>query len=131
MDRQARVDLILDHYQNPRHAGRLEPADVVLQGGNPGCGDEITIYMRVGQADEVAVLSYEGHGCTISQAAASMVMELMNGQTVEQIETASVEPVLEKLGHDIAGARLKCATLAFNTVQEAARAYQRQRLKDR
>lgn len=126
MNRQERIDLILDHYENPRSVGRFEPADAVATGNNPGCGDLVTVYLRGGADGHPVELSYEGKGCTISQAAASMVMELMHGLTLAQIEVAPVEPLLDKLGPDIAAARERCATLAFNTVKEAARQYREQ-----
>ena len=74
MDRQAKIDFILEHYEDPRHYGPTDPADVVMQGGNPGCGDIITIYLKSDEHDHIRGLSFEGAGCTISQAAASMVM---------------------------------------------------------
>lgn len=119
MDRQERIDLILDHYENPRHVGRLEPADAMASGSNSGCGDVVTVYLRGGDGQPVE-LSYEGKGCTISQAAASMVMEMLHGLTLAQIEAAPVEPLLDRLGPDIAAARERCATLAFNTVKEGS-----------
>ena len=117
MDRQQRIDLILDHYEHPRHAGRLDPADVVITSNNPACGDVVTVYLR-SDGGPVA-LAFEGQGCTISQAAASMVMEMLNGLNLTQIDAASVEPLLESLGPDIASARQRCATLAFNSVKHA------------
>lgn len=125
MDRQERLDLILDHYDHPRHRGALAPADVVLGGENSGCGDAITVYLRVDDDGGCVSLAFDGEGCTISQAAASMVMEMMNAWSVDQIKDASVQPILDKLGPDIASARLRCATLAFHTVKEAARTYRR------
>jgi nitrogen fixation NifU-like protein len=119
MDRQQRIDLILDHYEHPRHAGRLDPADVVFSSNNPACGDVVTVYLRSDGNGGPVALAFEGQGCTISQAAASMVMEMLNGLTLAQIDTASVEPLLERLGPEIASARQRCATLAFNSVKHA------------
>lgn len=123
MDRQQRIDFILDHYEHPRHAGRLEPADVVVSGSNPVCGDVVTVYLRATGHDQPAVLSYEGRGCTISQAAASMVMDLVQGLTLAEIDAASAQPLLDLLGPDIASTRQRCATLAFKIVKEAVRQY--------
>ena len=119
MDRQERIDLIIDHFEHPRHVGPLPGADVVYSSNNPACGDVVTVYLRVEGAGEPATLAFEGEGCTISQAAASMVMEMMNGLTLAQIDAAIAEPLLAKLGPDIASARQRCATLAFNTVKYA------------
>lgn len=123
MDRQQRIDLILDHYEHPRYAGRLDPADVAYSNTNPACGDVITVYLSSSGNGGPVSLAFEGQGCTISQAAASMVMEMLNGRTLAEIEAASVEPLLERLGPDIAGARQRCATLAFNTVKHACRQF--------
>lgn len=124
MDRQQRIDMILDHYEHPRHTGRLEPADVVVAGSNSACGDTVTVYLRATGYDQPAVLSYEGRGCTISQAAASMVMDLMEGLSPAQIDVASVQPLLDLLGPEIASTRERCATLAFKAVKEAVRQHQ-------
>src|SRR5512142_913886 len=72
------LELILDHYQNPRNYGEMEDADVSLQGGNPGCGDIITVYLKF-NGDKLESISYTGQGCTISQATASLLTELLPG----------------------------------------------------
>lgn len=119
MDRQERIDLIIDHYENPRHIGPLEPADVVHTGNNPACGDVVTVYVRAGGNGGPVALAFEGQGCTISQAAASMAMEMLHGLTLAQIDAATAEPLLARLGPDIAIARQRCATLALDTVKQA------------
>lgn len=121
MDRQARIDHIIDHFEHPRHCGPLEPADVVYSSNNAACGDVVKVYLRFGDNGGPLTLSYEGQGCTISQAAASMVMEMMQGMTLAQIDAATAEPLLDRLGPDIASARHRCATLAFDTVKHACR----------
>ena len=129
MDRQERIDFILDHHDKPRHRGVLPLADAVYRGGNPGCGDVVTVYLSVDGPDQVTRLSFEGEGCTISQASASMVMEMMQGKSLYQIEEATPEPLLAKLGPDIAKARERCATLAFNAVKSACLEYRRSELR--
>lgn len=121
MDRQERIDLIIDHYENPRHFGLLEPADAVHSGNNPACGDVVTVYVRAGGNGGPVALAFEGRGCTISQAAASMAMEMLNGLTLAQIDAATAEPLLDRLGPDIASARQRCAMLAFDSVKHACR----------
>ncbi len=123
MNRHERIDLILDHYENPRHLGRLERADVVETGVNPGCGDVVTVYLRVDGADRPVSLSFKGEGCTISQAAASMTMELMQGWTLAQIEAASSGVLFDLLGPDMVASRPRCVTLAFDAVKRACREY--------
>lgn len=124
MDRQERIDLILDHYEHPRYAGRLDPADVIETGHNPGCGDEITVYLRVNGDDHTASLSFEGKGCTISQAAASMVMEMLQGQPLDRVAAAPANALEPLLGEEITATRPRCSALALETVKAAGQAFQ-------
>ena len=128
MDRQARIDFILEHYEDPRHYGPTDPADVVMQGGNPGCGDIITVYLKTDEHDHIGGLSFEGAGCTISQAATSMVMEMFENKTLADIENTAQDTIIDLLGREIAATRLRCATLGLTTVQNAVRELRRQRL---
>lgn len=128
MDRQERIDFILEHYESPRHYGPTDPADMVMQGGNPGCGDIITVYLKADENDAIAGLSFEGAGCTISQAATSMVMEMFESKTLTDIENTAQDTIIDLLGREIAATRLRCATLGLTTVQNALRELRRQRL---
>ena len=70
MDRQTRIELLVDHFKRPRHKGAMEDADVRMPGGNPGCGDTVAMYVKADPAsDRIERVSFEGQGCTISQAA--------------------------------------------------------------
>lgn len=120
MNRQQHINLILDHFQHPRHQGSLAEALVTCTSSNPGCGDVVTIYLRSAGAGQPVTLAFEGQGCTISQAAASMMMELLQDKTLAEIEDASVEPLLALVGPDIASARRRCVTLSFDAVKHAA-----------
>lgn len=122
MDRQAQIDFILDHYENPRRYGVLTEPTIVQKGGNPGCGDVVTFYLKVDNDGRIAGLRFEGDGCTISLAASSMVAELCADKTLAEIEATPADAILDLLGREIAGTRLKCATLGLNTVKEALRA---------
>ena len=121
MDRQAQIDFILDHYENPRHRGALVDATIVQRGGNPGCGDDVTFYLKADGEGQIGAISFEGDGCTISQAACSIVAEMFSGKTLAEVEATSPDVILDLLGREIAGTRLKCATLGLNTVKEAVR----------
>ena len=71
MDRQTRIALLVDHYKNPRRRGALPDADVSMPGGNPGCGDVVTMHVKAApDEDRIEAVRFEGEGCTISQAAA-------------------------------------------------------------
>jgi nitrogen fixation NifU-like protein len=120
MDRQAIIDRLLDHYDSPRHNGPLEHADVIQHGGIPDCGDVVTIYLAVDPHDErVRGLSFEGKGCTISQAAASLLAEQFQGAPLNVIEAFGEADVIDLLGREVAQARPRCATVALNTLQTA------------
>lgn len=124
MDREARVAWLVDHYQRPRHRGKLPDADARVPGGNPGCGDIITMYLK-GQdgEDRVAAVSFEGVGCTLSQAAASILAERINRQqpTFAEVLDFSYEEMLDLLGRGIASSRPQCATLALGTLKGAVK----------
>ena len=125
MDRQAQIDFILDHYESPRHYGPLTDASVVQKGGNPGCGDVVTFYLKVDGDGRITGISFEGEGCTISQAACSIVAEMFTGKRLADVEATTSDVILDILGREIAGTRLKCATLGLNTTKEAVRVLKR------
>lgn len=129
MDRQQQIDFILDHYENPRHYGAIDNATVVQKGGNPGCGDVVAFYLKLSGDGEIEEISFEGEGCTISQAGASIVTEMFLGKTLGDVETTPAEVILDILGREIAATRLKCAVLGLNTVKEAVRVARRNRTK--
>jgi nitrogen fixation NifU-like protein len=129
VDRQAQIDFILDHYESPRHYGALPDATVVQKGGNPGCGDIVTFYLKVDGDQRIEEIAFEGEGCTISQAASSMITEMFTGKTLEDVENTSHDVILDMLGREIAGTRLKCATLGLNTTKDAVRALRRREMQ--
>src|SRR5690606_2892687 len=120
----------LDHHQNPRNYGEMPDADVSLKGGNPGCGDILTMYIKF-SGDRVEEVYYTGEGCTISQAAASMLTEILPGRSIEEIEVLDYHLIEELIGEEMVKARPKCSTLGLDTVKAAARQYlQRKRLQE-
>lgn len=121
--RQESIDFILDHFENPRRRGRLESADLVLEGGNPGCGDVVTLYLKLDPETRIVDIAFEGEGCTISQAAASLLTEHALGRTLREIVEMSPEVLIDELGREVVSTRLKCATLALNTLKNAEKQY--------
>jgi len=125
MDRQSQIEFILDHFENPRNHGKLDDADVVSDGGNPGCGDIVTIYLKVDDAGKVEKVTFEGQGCTISQAAASLVTEMVTGQPLDDVLTLDYDAIIDELGREVVMSRPRCATLALGTIKAAAASYKR------
>ncbi|MBA2753583.1 MAG: iron-sulfur cluster assembly scaffold protein [Chloroflexia bacterium] len=131
MDRQEYIEHLLDHYQNPRNKGRMADADLQLGGGNPGCGDLITMYLKIGDDDRVERVSFEGEGCTISQAGGSIVTELVAGKTLDEVTALGTAEMVEEMGDDVVKSRVRCATLALGTVQAAIHQYEQGRERER
>lgn len=127
MDRQAYVENIVDHFEHPRNKGRMEDADVQLGGGNPGCGDLITMYVKINDEDRIEAVSFEGAGCTISQAGGSMVSEMATGLTLDEVKEMGLSDITEEMGDEIVRSRVRCATLALGTLQAAVDQFRRDR----
>ena len=124
MDQETRVAWLVDHYERPRHRGRLPDADAHIPGGNPGCGDIVPMYLRAKEGeDRVEAVSFEGVGCTLSQAAASILAERTNRlkPTFAEVLDFSYEEMLDLLGRGIASSRPQCATLALGTLKGAVK----------
>jgi nitrogen fixation NifU-like protein len=116
-DRQAYIEFLLDHYQNPRNKGRIEDADVVVSGGNPSCGDIVTLYIKRGPNGLIESVHFEGEGCTISQAGASIISELATGKPLDEFEQMGFEEIVELMGRDVVMSRVKCATVGLGTLK--------------
>ena len=113
-------EVILDHYKNPRGHGVLDPNDVVAEGQNPLCGDEVTIYVAFGEDGEtIDEVKFSGRGCAISQAATSMLMEMAQGRTATEMATLDKEELLDEIGIPLTPVRLKCAMLGLTTLKVA------------
>jgi nitrogen fixation NifU-like protein len=109
-------EIILDHYQNPRNRGILDPNDYTYEDNNPLCGDEIRIDVRVNDG-AVKDVAFSGQGCAISQASASILMELVDGRTLDEVKMIGKEELLEELGIELSPARLKCALLSLKVLK--------------
>jgi nitrogen fixation NifU-like protein len=127
LDRQAYIENLLDYYQNPRNKGRIEDATVSVSGGNPGCGDVVTMYVTI--EDGVAThVHFEGQGCTISQAGASMVAEKYEGEPIETIEQASTDDMIDEMGREVVISRVRCATVGIGTLKGAIQQYRKEQI---
>ncbi len=112
-------EVILDHYKAPRNHGLLDPADAIAEGQNPLCGDEITVTVRFGEGDVLEQVGFEGQGCAISQAATSMLSELVVGRTAQEIAVMPKDELLEEIGIPLSPVRLKCALLGLGVLKVA------------
>ena len=113
-------EIILDHYKNPRGHGVIEDADASAEGQNPLCGDEVSIYVAFEEDGEtIDEVKFSGRGCAISQAATSMLTEIVQGKTAMQVATMPREELLDELGIPLTPMRLKCALLGLTTLRVA------------
>jgi nitrogen fixation NifU-like protein len=113
-------EVILDHYKNPRGHGVIEEADAAAEGMNPLCGDEVAIYVAFGEDGEtIDEVKFSGRGCAISQAATSMLMEMVQGRTANEVGELSKDELLEEIGIPLSPIRLKCALLGLGVLKVA------------
>ena len=111
-------EVILDHYKNPRGHGVIEGADAQAEGQNPLCGDEVSIFVSF-DGDTIDDVKFSGRGCAISQAATSMLMEMVKGRTAAQVAGMSKDELLEEVGIPLTPVRLKCALLGLGVLKVA------------
>jgi nitrogen fixation NifU-like protein len=130
-------EVILDHYAHPRNRGRLDPSDIAVEGANPLCGDELAVFVRLREG-RVEDVRFEGRGCSISQASASMMTGAIKGKTLEEVRALIAE--FKDMMHgrepspamgDLAAlqgvrkfpVRIKCATLSWVALEQGLDAH--------
>ena len=139
-------EVVLDHYRSPRNNRLLESPDMESRGFNPFCGDEVKLTAHVNSTGLIDGLGFNGHGCAISQASASIMTDLLKGYSLNNAQSLitlfkdimqgkeNMEPHEETLG-DLAAlegvkkfpVRVKCAVLAWSTMQDAIANYRKAR----
>ncbi len=115
-------DFILEHYRNPHNKGSLDPCDLQFADSNPTCGDELSMTLVLDPARRaIADVAFDGRGCAISQASASILTDELRGMTLDEAREMDPKDLLEGLGVEVGPARLKCALLAYKVLQGAVR----------
>ena len=113
-------EMILDHYQNPRNKGLVDPADIDYEEDNPLCGDHIHLTLQTDDDGVVTAVGWDGDGCAISQASASMLYETLAGKTLDEIKQIDKEELLDMLGIPLSPVRIKCALLSLKVLKAGA-----------
>ncbi|MFA5155251.1 MAG: iron-sulfur cluster assembly scaffold protein [Patescibacteria group bacterium] len=109
---------ILDHYKHPRHKEPLPAADATERGSNASCGDDLMVALQF-SGQKIKALSFQGHGCAISQAAISILTEALVGKTKNAVLAMDFKTIQSLLGVPISERRYKCAMLGLSTIQKA------------
>jgi len=113
-------ELILDHYRDPRNKGRLDPADISYEDDNPLCGDQIHLDLRLDEDNRVVEVAWDGQGCAISMASASILCEEIQGKTLDELRHLGKDDILGMLGIELGPVRLKCALLSLKVLKAGA-----------
>ncbi len=130
MGRQRQIAVLVEHYQNPRHRGVIEEADVVMPGGSPECGGSVVIYLAAGKEGRIRSLSFTGQGDIISMAGTSLILEqvLNDGLTMDEVLALDYEAFVDSVGREAVGSRTRNATLGLSTLKSAIRKYRKDKL---
>jgi len=120
MDDQLYREYILEHYKHPHNHGSLDNADMQAHDLNPLCGDELTFQLSLDGEGKVSDVAFDGHGCAISQASASMLSDELKGLSPDELLKLDRQTVLDLLGIEISATRMKCAMLSLKVVKAAA-----------
>jgi len=110
-------EIIIDRYKNPQFKGELDPHDISFEDDNPLCGDHIRIDLRIDEEGVVTDAAFDGYGCAISQASADLLVESIQGKSLEDIKDYTKEDLLEMLGLELGPARIKCALLSLKVLK--------------
>lgn len=109
-------EIILDHARNPRHPGVLNPSDVDHEERNPLCGDRLRLTLRLDENQRITDIAWDGEGCAISQATASMLSEEILGKTLAEVHQLTKDDIFELVGIPLTINRVKCALLSLKAL---------------
>lgn len=120
MDRQSSIDLILDHYENPRNKRVIESAALDAQRINPGCGDVVRVMASIDGQGRITEIAFDGQGCTISQAAASIFTEYALNKPLSDVLAQGRDEMIALIGEQTVMQRVNCVTLILEALKDAA-----------
>ncbi len=110
-------EMIVERFKQPLFRGHLEPHDIFYEDDNPVCGDHIEITLQLDDAGRVKAAAFDGQGCAISQVSADLLMEFIQGKSLEDLRALQKEDLLALLGIELGPTRLKCALLSFKVLK--------------
>lgn len=116
-------EIILDYYRHPRNKGTLDHPHIKAKDSNPLCGDIIEMQLEIDGNDSVKDVRFNGQGCAISQASASMLTELVKGKSLNEVRAISKEDILSLIGGQLSAVRLKCALLSLKVLKTGVYGY--------
>ncbi len=118
MDDDLYRENLMDHYRHPRNHGRMETPDAEAEGQNPLCGDQVVVEVRL-QDGRIERMQFTGHGCAVSQAATSMLTDLVEGMPVDDAAALPSQAILDELAIPLSAMRVTCAVLGLGTLKVA------------
>jgi nitrogen fixation protein NifU and related proteins len=130
LTREQLIERLVEHSRHPRHHGALSDAEISAAAGNPGCGDVVTVYLTTAPgSDRIEAATFEGTGCTISQGAASLLLQEINRDhpTLAEVRARPLEAHLDLVGREVVGFRERCAAVGFDALQHAVRSLEAER----
>ena len=130
LSREQLIERLVDHQRHPRHRGAMPDADIVVGAGNPGCGDVVSVHLKVApDGEHIEAVTFEGSGCTISQGAASLLTQQINRTrpTLAEVRALTLEGHLGMVGREVVGFRERCAAVGLDALQGAVKALEVER----
>ena len=116
-------EIILDYYRYPRNKGQLSSPQIKAKDSNPLCGDVVEIQLELDGNSHVKDVKYNGQGCAISQASASMLTELVKGKSLDEVRKLSKDDIFSLIGGQLSAARVKCALLSLKVLKTGLYTY--------
>ena len=110
-------EVIIEHYNNPSHRGSLDPHTIKFADNNPLCGDHIEITLITDDSGKITDAKFDGHGCSISQATADILLDDVIGKNVDQVKTLTKDDIIDLIGIEPGPVRLKCALLSLKVLK--------------